>query len=55
LIYAAVGAVFGAGMMLSAILVFDRPALPSIVGWALGGVLVALLAREADLRRRRRR
>ena len=54
MIYAALGAVFGAGMILSAILVFDRPVLPSVVGWTLGGILVALLAREADLRRRHR-
>lgn len=54
-VHAAVGAAFGAAMALTAILVYHRAVAPSVVGWALGGVLLALLLHETDERRRRRR
>ena len=53
--YAAVGAAFGTAMALVSILAEHRAVAPSAVGWALGGILLALLLHETDRRRRRRR
>jgi len=53
--YAAVGAAFGTAMALVSIVAEHRPVAPSAIGWALGGILLALLLHETDRRRRRRR